>query len=114
MSSSHKERVGAYAKAGVSITRVDQQKSLTRIRADDPEGLGAVSLNVSRWTLKRLDEAFQGFFARVKRGAKPGFPRFRGRDGWRSFGLLEWSGCRITDDRIVLKGLDRPLRVNWY
>jgi putative transposase len=108
------ERIGAWSKAGVSITRLDQQKSLTQIRADDPEGLGTVALNVSRWTLKRLDEAFRAFFARAKRGAKPGFPRFRGRDGWRSFGLLEWSGCRIVDGKIDLKGIDRPLRVNWH
>lgn len=108
------ERIDAWRKSKVSITRLDQQKSLAIVRADDPDGIGSVASNVSRWTLKRLDEAFQAFFDRVKRGQTPGFPRFKGRGGWNSFGVLEWPGCRIIGGRIVLKGMDRPIRVNWH
>ena len=32
-------------------------------------------------------------------------PRFRGKASWRSFGLSEWSGIRLIDGRIVIKGL---------
>ena len=38
-----------------------------------------VSTRIRRGTLKRLDEAFQGFFGRVKKGGAPGFPRIKGR-----------------------------------
>ena len=108
------ERIGAWRQCVKTITRFDQFRSLTMIRADDPDGHGACSVAMGRWTLKRLDEAMQAFFARVKRGAKAGFPRFRGFGRWRSFGLLEWTGARIANGFLVLKGMDRALRVNWH
>ena len=47
-----------------------------------------------------VDDAFRAFFERAKRGAgKAGFPRFRSFQRWRSFGLLEWSGARISNGR---------------
>lgn len=109
------ERIDGWRKSKTSITRLDQQKSLTIIRAEDPHGFGASPAQMGRWTLKRLDDAFRAFFERVKRGAgRTGFPRFRSFARWRSFGLLEWSGARISNRRIVLKGMDRALRVNWH
>ncbi len=60
------ERIGAWRKARASITRIDQNKSLTRIRADDPQGYGALPVTLSRWPLKKDDEAFQAFFRRIK------------------------------------------------
>ena len=109
------ERIDAWRKSKTSITRLDQQKSLTIIRADDPDGFGASPAQMGRWTLKRLDDAFRAFFERTKRKTgKAGFPRFRSFARWRSFGLLEWSGVRISNGRIVLKGMDRALRVNWH
>jgi len=70
------ERIDAYKKCGISITRRDQEKSLTTVRAENEEyrALNAQSLQV---TLKRLDLAFQHFFRRVKNGEMPGFPRFK-------------------------------------
>lgn len=106
------ERIGAWRKAQVSVTLYDQQKSLTQIRADDPAGYGAQPVAMSRWTLHQLDEAMQGFFARLKKGGTAGFPRFRSRARWRSFGLAEWSGVRLAGDRLLIKGFARPIRVN--
>lgn len=109
------ERIDAWRKSKTSITRLDQQKSLTVIRAEDPHGFGASPAQMGRWTLKRLDDAFRAFFDRVKRGAgRAGFPRFRSFSRWRSFGLLEWSGARISNGHIVLKGMGRAIRVNWH
>ena len=108
------ERIEAWRKARQSISKIDQFKSLTQIRADDPCGVGAGGVNIGRWTLQRVDDAFQGFFARVKRGDKAGFPRFRSFHRWRSFGLAQWAGARIANGFIVLKGMDRVLRVNWH
>ena len=58
------ERRDCYRKTGQSIGYTDQSKSLTQVRADDPQGYGAMP--VSRHTLHRLELAFQGFFRRVK------------------------------------------------
>lgn len=67
---------------------------------------------MGRWTLKRVEDAFTGFFGRVKRGLKPGFPRFKPASRWSSFGLLEATGLRHEGDRIRLKGFGRPIRLN--
>lgn len=79
------ERIEAWRKARISITKIDQIKSLTVIRQDDPAGYGVLPANLSRWSLKKVDEAFQAFFRRLKaKHGKAGFPRFRGHSGWRS------------------------------
>ena len=70
------ERIDCYRKTGKPITWVDQFKSLTEIRRDDP-CYARCSVKAQRSVLKRLDLAFQGFFRRLKAGQKAGFPRFR-------------------------------------
>ena len=106
------ERRDAYRLHRKAITRLDQQKSLTVIRADDPEGHGSDPVNMGRWTLKRVEDAFTGFFGRVKKGGKAGFPRFKPASQRDTFGLLEANGIRHEGDRIRLKGMDRPIRLN--
>jgi len=85
----------AYRKAGVTIRYGDQSAELKHIRADDPDGQGRWSFSSQQATLRRLDKAFAAFFARVKAGRTPGFPRFKGR-GW--FDTVTWpkdgDGCR--------------------
>ncbi|WP_449411858.1 RNA-guided endonuclease InsQ/TnpB family protein [Methylobacterium komagatae] len=95
------------------MTRLDQQKSLTIIRFDDPEGHGADPVTMGRWTLKRVEDAFTGFFGRLKRGGKAGFPRLKAVSRWRSFGLLEIAGLKVEAGRhrVRLKGMDRPIRL---
>ncbi|WP_182877063.1 RNA-guided endonuclease InsQ/TnpB family protein [Microbispora sp. H10670] len=84
-----------YRKAGVSVRYGDQSGELKHIRADDPDGQGRWSFSSQQATLRRLDKAFAAFFARMKAGRTPGFPRFKGR-GW--FDTVEWprdgDGCR--------------------
>ena len=78
------ERRDAYKKTGKSVTVYDQMRSLGEVKVVRPEYQG-VYAQVLQETLKRLDRAFQGFFRRVKRGEKPGYPRFRGQGWWDSF-----------------------------
>lgn len=108
------ERIGAWRKAGKSISRYDQQKSLTEIRADDPQGYGAQPATMSRWTLNAIDDAMRSFFSRAKKGGSAGFPRFRSFARWRTFGFSEWSGIRLKGDRLLIKGFDRPIRINLH
>ena len=72
------ERIGCYEKTGKTITAYDQCKSLTDIRADDPD-FAQFHVGSQRSALFRLDKAYQRFF---KQG---GFPRFRGYGRLRSF-----------------------------
>jgi len=92
------ERIGAYRKASVTRTYVDQCKALTEWRRSDPEAASAPAC-LQRWTLKQLDEAYRGFFRRVKAGAEPGFPRFRGKVRFDSFGFREFAGIRFENGR---------------
>ena len=109
------ERIEAWRKARISVTRIDQTKSLTLIRQEDPAGYGALPVNLSRWSLKKVDEAFQAFFRRVKvKHGKAGFPRFRGHSGWRSFGFAEFAGIRLIDGKIVFKGIAGGLKLHMH
>ena len=97
------ERRDAWSKNGVSITMNDQTKSLTDIRSFD-ECYAGVPYNLSKWTLKRLDDAFKGFFQRAKKNAKAGFPRFRGAGRWRSFGFHQKGGLQLKKGRLLFSG----------
>jgi putative transposase len=71
-------------------------------------------VKLQRGTLKRLDEAFQAFFRRFKRGEKPGFPRFKGSQWFTSFHFAEWSGVAFENGRIRFKGMPGGLRVHLH
>src|SRR5258705_9573859 len=98
------ERIEAFRKFGITRTYLDQTKALTEWRRDDPDAL-QLSVFLQRATLKRLDEAYCGFFRRVKNGKKPGFPRFRGRGWFRSFGFREFRGISLKNGRLRFKGI---------
>jgi putative transposase len=61
-----------------------------------------------------VDDAFKGFFSRVKRGDRPGFPRFKGRSRWRSFGFVEWRGIRLKNATLLFAGLVGGLKVKQH
>jgi transposase len=90
------ERIDCHRKMGKTLSYIDQSKALTEWRREFPEW-GALPVNLQRWTLKRLDEAFQAFFRRLKaRHGKAGFPRFRGMGRWEAFGFTEFRGIRFV------------------
>jgi putative transposase len=114
------ERCDAYKncnrKSRISISRTDQQKSLTQIRKEDPE-FSAMHLRPQRGALMRLDRAFTAFFNRVKKGEKAGFPRFKSRDRWRSIELpddyrLDNAQLKTRDFSIKIH-MHRPLPENF-
>ena len=103
------ERIDCYKKTGKSISLYDQYKSLTEIRADDPD-YSKYSTSALRSILNRLDRAFKSFFRRVKEGkGKPGFPRFKSRGRVRSFDCQKGS-FRIREHKrgwaVTIKGLE--------
>jgi len=69
------ERIEAYRRHHKSINYYDQAAQLTEIRkAGD---LGLPNCHCAQDVLRRLEKAFKAFFQRIKRGQKPGFPRFK-------------------------------------
>ena len=71
---------------GTRISYGDQSAQLREIRALRPD-LAVWSFSSQQATLRRLNRAFDGFFRRVKAGATPGYPRFKGKA---RFDSVEW------------------------
>jgi putative transposase len=107
------ERIGAWTWERRGVTYVDQCKTLTGLKEVRPEVM-TCGVTLCRGTLKRLDRAFGGFFARVKRGEAPGFPRFRSAQRWNSLQWEDTNGWKITDaHRLRLKGIGE-IKMNYY
>ena len=98
------ERISAWSKARKTISCLNQMKSLTVVRAQDPR-FSAYAVTMLRTPLIEIDHAFKGFFARVKRGQTPGFPRFRSYKRMRSFGFAEAAGWVLKGQCLIMKGL---------
>jgi putative transposase len=108
------ERIDCYRKTGKTRVYIDQCKALTKCRHELPD-MQAVPPNLQRWTLKRLDEAFQRFFRRLRApGGKAGFPRFRGKGRWEAFGFAEFSGIRFDGKRLRFAGMPGGLKVHLH
>jgi putative transposase len=95
------------------LTYFDQCKGLTTWRHSDPDAAG-LPVRLQRATLKLVDEAFLGYFRRVKvKGKKAGFPRFRGKR-WDSFGFTEFRGISFDGARLRFKGIPGALKVHLH
>ena len=93
----------------VSRTKFDQTKELTGVRSDDPEFWGAVSVQIGRGVLTRLDRARQSFYRRVAKGETPGFPRFKSASRWNTIELPETTEAMVKSQGrryvVRIKGL---------
>lgn len=98
------ERIDCYRKTGRGRSWQDQCKGLTELRADPAWTIYSATLQ--RWPLKRVDLAFAAFYRRVKaRSGKAGFPRFRGRARFKTFGFSDRWGWAINGARLRMKGI---------
>jgi Probable transposase./Helix-turn-helix domain. len=95
------ERRDAYKIAGKTVTRIDQQKQLTQIREADQEW-EAIPVAVARSVFAKLERAYDAFFRRVKRGEKPGFPRFKSWRRYDSFELAQGAEIVVDKNRILI------------
>ena len=69
------ERIGAWKIRRKSIDYYDQANQLKAMRVDGC--LTLANFSCCQDVLRRVDKTFKAFFARVKRGVTPGFPRYR-------------------------------------
>lgn len=99
--------------AGMSVGWA-QQASRIKDRRRDNLYAGKVYSHILQVTTKDLDKAFRAFFRRVKNGETPGYPRFRGRGRFDSFGYQEYaSGFRLDGRRLKLSNIGR-IAVRWH
>ena len=101
------ERRDGWAHSKTRIFYGDQSAQLTGIRTIRPDQ-AVWSFSSQQATLRRLTKAFDGFFRRVKRGATPGYPRFKGKA---RFDSVQWpndgDGARWMPaaKRVYLQGI---------
>jgi putative transposase len=108
------QRVTAWQRCHVSVSRFQQEAELKDLRAVFPE-YAAIHSHVLQDVLARLDKTYQAFFRRLKAGEKPGFPRFKGRysNRYRSFTFKEYgNGARLDNGALVLSRIGR-VAVPW-
>jgi putative transposase len=96
------QRIAAYRRAGVSLSRFQQEAELKDIRAAFPE-FAAIHSHVLQDVLARVDTTYQASFRRAQVGEKAGFPRYQGRDRWHSFTFNEFgNGATLDNGFLVL------------
>lgn len=100
------ERREAYRMVGKSINYFDQANQLKEIRVLRPD-LCAVNFSTCQDVLRRLDKGFKAFFERIKRGDKPGFPRYKGRGRYNSVTWPSYrDGCKLkASGSVYLQGI---------
>jgi putative transposase len=106
------QRITAWQRRHVSISRYDQEAELKAIRADFPE-YAAVHSHILQNALARLDKTYQTFFRRMERGEKAGFPRFKPASRYTSFTYKEFgNGATVDNGFLVLSKIGR-IAVRW-
>jgi putative transposase len=91
------ERREAYRMHHKSISYREQSAQLKEIRTFDTE-VALVNFSATQDVLRRLDKAFGAFFARIKRGDKPGYPRYKGKHRYDSITFPSYGdGCKLKN-----------------
>src|SRR6185312_9655400 len=104
--------ITAYRRAGVSLSRFQQEGELKDLRAELPE-YGTIHSHVLQDVLARLDKTYQAFFRRVQADEKAGFPRYQARTRWHSFTYKEFgNGAALDNGFLVLSKIGR-IAVRW-
>lgn len=107
------ERKHTFAETGRSVGKTEQLRHVKERKAENPYAAGVHS-HILQVVVADLDKAFQAFFRRVKAGETPGYPRFKGKERYDSFGLKEYgNGFKIDGRRLKVAGIGR-IPVRWH
>ena len=99
------ERISSYKITGKSLSTYDQHKHLPKVKEYRPEFKNVNSQTLQN-TIEKLGKAYDGFFRRIKLGQKAGFPRFKSRDRYRSFTLVQ-HGWKLDGKFLYIKKVGR-------
>lgn len=102
-------RSDVYRRTGETVSAYTQMRELVGVREVRPE-FQKIHVHLLQDAITRLDRAFSAFFRRCKAGEKPGYPRFKGRDRYRSCTFKDAAnnnGVRLATDgkRVRLSGI---------
>jgi putative transposase len=107
------ERKTAYEERRETVGKTAQLRRVKERKATNPDAAGVHS-HVLQVVVVDLDRAFGAYFRRVKAREAPGYPRFKGRERFRSFGFKEYgNGFRVDGRRLKVFGIGR-LAVRWH
>jgi putative transposase len=107
------ERQWTYRLEGRSVSKNDQLRHVRHYKATFPQAQ-QVHSHVLQTAATDVDKAFAAFFRRVKAGEKPGYPRFKGRNRFHSFGFKEYgNGFKLDGRRLKIFGAGR-IPVRWH
>ena len=107
------ERKTAYEERQELVGKTAQLRRVKERKATNPYAAGVHS-HLLQVVVTDLDRAFRAFFRRVKAKEAPGYPRFKGRDRFRSVGLKEYgNGFKVDGRRLKVHGIGR-VAVRWH
>jgi putative transposase len=107
------ERKSAWEERGERTSVYAQLAQVKELKKSNPYATGVPS-HVLQVVVQDLNKAFKAFFRRVKAGEKPGFPRFKGRNRFSSFGFKEYGNCfKVDGRRLRLSGIGR-IALRWH
>jgi putative transposase len=107
------ERKEAWEKEHRGVGKYEQLRQVKEYRRQN-EYAGRLHSHLLQVVVQDLDKAFCAFFRRVQAGETPGYPRFKGRNRFDSFGLKEYgNGFKVDGRRLKLSGIGR-IRVRWH
>ncbi|OGN65681.1 MAG: hypothetical protein A2978_06985, partial [Chlamydiae bacterium RIFCSPLOWO2_01_FULL_44_52] len=95
------QRKQVYEETGKSVSYFEQNNDLVPLKKQQPTAwLKDIHSQVLQQALKNLDAAFQNFFQNLKKGKKPGFPRFKCKGIRDSFRYPQ--GVHIENSQVYL------------
>lgn len=96
-----------------NVGKFEQLAKVKEYRKENPYAAELHS-HILQVVVQDLDKAFDAFFRRAKAGETAGYPRFKGRNRFDSFGLKEYgNGFKLDGRRLRLSGIGR-IRVRWH
>src|SRR5215813_4855571 len=109
------QRITAWQRRHVSVTRFEQEAELKAIRAELPE-YAAIHSHLLQDVPARLDKTYQAFFRRLERGEggmKAGSFRFKSATRYHSFTFKEYGiGATLDSGFLGLSKIGR-IAVHW-
>jgi putative transposase len=89
------QRIDTYQQTGVGVKYTEQWAHFRDLRRENPDTFGLLNATSLQQLLRRLDKSFRAFFRRLDAGHTPGFPRFKGRDRFKSMEYRYGDGCKL-------------------
>ena len=92
------QRIQTYQETGIGIGYAKQWTHFRELRHEHPDTFGQLNASSLQHLLRRLDKAFAAFFRRIKAQEKPGFPRFKNRNRFKSIEYTYGDGCKLRQN----------------